>query len=118
MAATQTEKRTTRTATAVRFPEELHERLRQAADSYGLPLNFVVVKAMEDFLDRMIPPSEFRLTRDRSNDCRRRLLLRARRSLVPCARRILNRARCSSLRTVSALTPKCRPSRIVGQPSR
>lgn len=52
-----------RTATAIRFPEELHERLRQAAESYGLPLNFLVVKAMEDFLDRMIPPDEFRLTR-------------------------------------------------------
>lgn len=53
----------TRRHTAIRFPEELHERLRQAADSYGLPLNFVVVKAMEEFLERMIPASEFRLTR-------------------------------------------------------
>jgi predicted DNA-binding protein len=65
MGAAQIENRRSRTATAIRFPEELHERLRQAADSYGLPLNFVVVKAMEEFLDRMIPPSEFRLTRDR-----------------------------------------------------
>lgn len=65
MAATEIENRRARTATAIRFPEELHERLRKAADSYGLPLNFVVVKAMEEFLDRMIPPSEFRLTRDR-----------------------------------------------------
>lgn len=64
MAATEIENRRARTATAIRFPEELHERLRKAADSYGLPLNFVVVKAMEEFLDRMIPPSEFRLTRD------------------------------------------------------
>ncbi len=64
MAATQVENRRSRTATAIRFPEELHERLRQAADGYGLPLNFLVVKAMEEFLDRMIPPSEFRLTRD------------------------------------------------------
>ncbi len=65
MGTTQIENRRSRTATAIRFPEELHERLRQAADSYGLPLNFVVVKAMEEFLDRMIPPSEFRLTRDK-----------------------------------------------------
>lgn len=64
MAATQIGNRRSRTATAIRFPEELHERLRQAAESYGLPLNFVVVKAMEEFLDRMIPPHEFRLTRD------------------------------------------------------
>ncbi len=55
-----------RMTTAIRFPDDLHERLRQAADSFGLPINFIVVKAMEDFLDRMIDPSEFRLTKDRS----------------------------------------------------
>ncbi len=53
-----------RTTTAIRFPEELHERLRVAADNFGLPINFIVVKAMEEFLDRMIDPSEFRLTKD------------------------------------------------------
>jgi predicted DNA-binding protein len=52
--------------TAIRFPEELHERLRQAADSFGLPINFIVVKAMEEFLDQMIDPSELRLTKERS----------------------------------------------------
>lgn len=51
-----------RTTTAIRFPEELHERLRQAADAFGLPINFIVVKAMEEFLDQMIDPSEFKLT--------------------------------------------------------
>lgn len=66
MASERSEGKKPRTATAIRFPEELHERLRQAAESYGLPLNFLVVKAMEDFLDRMIPPEEFRLTRDRA----------------------------------------------------
>jgi predicted DNA-binding protein len=63
MAPAQIANKKPRTATAIRFPEELHERLRAAADSYGLPLNFLVVKAMEEFLDRMIPPSEFRLTK-------------------------------------------------------
>lgn len=53
-----------RTTTAIRFPEDLHERLRQAADSFGLPINFLVVKAMEEFLDRMIDPADFRLTKD------------------------------------------------------
>ena len=52
--------------TAIRFPEELHERLREAAESFGLPINFIVVKAMEEFLDHMIDPTEFRLTRDHS----------------------------------------------------
>ena len=54
-----------RMTTAIRFPDELHERLREAADSFGLPINFIVVKAMEEFLDRMIDPSEFRLTKDK-----------------------------------------------------
>ncbi len=52
-----------RTATAIRFPEELHERLRQAAESYGLPLNYLVVKVMEEFLEDMVPPHEIRFTR-------------------------------------------------------
>jgi len=63
MAARPAASNSPRTATAIRFPEALHERLRQAAEAYGLPLNFLVVKAMEEFLDNMIPPSEFRLTR-------------------------------------------------------
>jgi predicted DNA-binding protein len=65
VAATQTASaKKSRTTTAIRFPEELHERVREAAESFGLPINFIVVKAMEEFLDRMIDPSEFRLTRD------------------------------------------------------
>lgn len=56
--------RKARTTTAIRFPEELHERLRDAAARFGLPINFIVVKAMEEFLERMIDPEELRLTRD------------------------------------------------------
>ena len=52
-----------RTATAIRFPEDLHERLRTAADAYGLPLNYLVVRVMEEFLDNMIPPEELRFMR-------------------------------------------------------
>lgn len=58
--------RAARTATAIRFPEELHERLRAAAEGYGLPLNYLVVKVMEEFLEDMIPPSELRFTRRQS----------------------------------------------------
>lgn len=53
-----------RTATAIRFPEEVHERLRDAADERDLSINWLVVKAVEDFLDRLIPVDELRLTRD------------------------------------------------------
>ena len=52
-----------RTTTAIRFPEELHERLKQAAEERDLSINFLVVKAVEDFLDRLLPVEEFRLTR-------------------------------------------------------
>jgi predicted transcriptional regulator len=52
-----------RTTTAIRFPDTLHERLKDAADERDLSINFLVVKAVEDFLDRLIPAGELRLTR-------------------------------------------------------
>lgn len=52
-----------RTATAIRFPERLHEQLKEAAEAYEFSINYLVVKAVEDFLPRMIPPEELRLTR-------------------------------------------------------
>jgi predicted transcriptional regulator len=52
-----------RTTTAIRFPDALHDRLKQAADERDLSINFLVVKAVEDFLERLLPADEFRLTR-------------------------------------------------------
>jgi predicted transcriptional regulator len=52
-----------RTATAIRFPDELHERLRVAAEERDFSINFLVVKAVEDFLGRLIPADELKLTR-------------------------------------------------------
>jgi predicted HicB family RNase H-like nuclease len=52
-----------RTATAIRFPEDMHEQLRVAAEERGLSINYLVVKAVEDFLQRLIPAEELRLTR-------------------------------------------------------
>lgn len=52
-----------RTTTAIRFPEALHEQLRIAAEERGMSINFLVVKAVEDFLPRLVPSEEFRLTR-------------------------------------------------------
>lgn len=52
-----------RTATAIRFPEDLHEQLKVAAEERDLSINFLVVKAVEDFLERMIPADELKLTR-------------------------------------------------------
>lgn len=53
-----------RTATAIRFPEELHDRLKTAADERDFSINYLVVKAVEEFLGRLIPANELRLTRD------------------------------------------------------
>lgn len=55
-----------RSATAIRFPAELHTRLRKASDSHGLPVNYLVVKAVEEFLDNLLPPEQLRLTRPRT----------------------------------------------------
>jgi len=56
-----------RTTTAVRFSEPLHERLKQAAEDRGLSVNFLVAAAVEDYLDRLVPPEEIAraLTRTR-----------------------------------------------------
>lgn len=52
-----------RMTTAIRFPEPLHERLKEAADERDLSINFLVVKACEEFVDRLLPAEEMRFTR-------------------------------------------------------
>jgi predicted HicB family RNase H-like nuclease len=53
----------TRTTTAIRFPPDVHERLREAAADRDLSINFLVVKAVEDYLPRLLPAEEIRWTR-------------------------------------------------------
>jgi hypothetical protein len=53
-----------RTSTAVRLPDALHDRLNTAAIERDVSLNFLMVKAVEQFLDRLIPVEEMRWTRD------------------------------------------------------
>lgn len=55
--------RKNRSATAIRFPDQLHEELRAKATEYEFSINYLVVKAVEDFLPRMIPADELKLTR-------------------------------------------------------
>lgn len=55
---------TPKTTTAIRFPAELHEQLTAAADEHDRSVNWLVIKAVEDFLPRLVPASEVRLTRD------------------------------------------------------
>lgn len=64
MARASTKDSNGRSATAIRFPENVHERLRVAAEERNYSINFMVVKAVEDFLDRLIPANELKLTRD------------------------------------------------------
>ena len=52
-----------RRTTAVRLPPELHDRLKQAAADRDLAVNYLIVRALEDYLDRLIPVEELQLTR-------------------------------------------------------
>ena len=52
-----------RSATAIRFPVEIHDALRKAADERDVSINWLVNKAVEDFLPRLIPADEIRWTR-------------------------------------------------------
>lgn len=52
-----------RRTTGIRIPEDLHERLKEAAAERDLSINYMVVKAVEEFLDNLIPAGELKLTR-------------------------------------------------------
>lgn len=49
--------------TALRVPRDLHERLKLAAEERQVAVNLLAVKALEDYLDRLIPVEDLRLTR-------------------------------------------------------
>ena len=53
-----------RTTTAIRFPPELHEKLTQAAADRDLSINYIVVKAVEQFVERLLPVDEIKWTKD------------------------------------------------------
>lgn len=53
-----------RTSTGVRLPDDLHERLIAAATERDVSANFLVGKAVAQFLDRLIPVDEMKWTRD------------------------------------------------------
>lgn len=55
-----------RVTTAFRIPKELHGRLQEAAAERDLSANFLAVKAIEEFLDNLVPAEELRLTRTAS----------------------------------------------------
>jgi len=53
----------TRVSTSLRFPPDLHEALTKAAKERGLSFNFLVVAAVREFLDRLLPADEIRYTK-------------------------------------------------------
>lgn len=57
-----------RTSTAIRFKTETHARLLEAAEERDVSANFLVNKAVEQFLDRLIPVGEMRWTKEGSDD--------------------------------------------------
>jgi predicted transcriptional regulator len=54
-----------RTATAVRFRPEVYEALAAAAAERDVSMNWLVNKAVEDYLPRLLPVDEIKWTRDR-----------------------------------------------------
>jgi predicted HicB family RNase H-like nuclease len=47
----------------IRMPTDLHVQLKQAANEHDLSMNFLCVQALRDFLPRLLPADEWRLTR-------------------------------------------------------
>lgn len=52
-----------RSATAIRFDEDLHRKLRAAADERGLTMNYLVNKLCAEGLECLLPVDELRFTR-------------------------------------------------------
>lgn len=51
-----------RVATSFRIPRALHARLIEAAADRDLSANYLATRALEEFLDRLIPAEDLRLT--------------------------------------------------------
>lgn len=52
-----------KSGTAIRFKPEIHEALTTAAAERDLSVNYLVNRAVEDFLRRLIPADELTLVR-------------------------------------------------------
>ena len=52
-----------RVTTAVRLPAPLHGRLQEAAAERDLAANYLITRAIEEYLDRLTPLEELNLTR-------------------------------------------------------
>lgn len=59
----EAEPRRRRSSTGIRFADDLHERLTEAAEERGLTLNWFVNRLCEEGMERLVPANELRLTR-------------------------------------------------------
>ena len=50
----------------LRLPVDLHDEFAAAAAERDLPFNWLAVRALREFLERLVPADEWRLTRDDS----------------------------------------------------
>ena len=57
-----------RVNTNMRLPRGLHERLVAAAEERCVSVNWLVERAVADFVDRLIPADEIVLTRPRDDE--------------------------------------------------
>lgn len=48
--------------TKIRFPSSLYDKLSEAADEREVSVNYLVTKAVEEFLPRLIPVHELKVT--------------------------------------------------------
>ena len=53
-----------RVNTNVRLRPDLHRGLTDAADDRDVSVNFMITRAIEDYLDRLLPVEEVQWTRD------------------------------------------------------
>lgn len=51
-------------STALRLPKSLHELLTQTARDRGLTMNRLVIFALNDYIPRLLPIDEIKLTKD------------------------------------------------------
>jgi len=53
-----------RSSTGIRMNPELHARLRKACEERDVTMNWLVCRAIEFYLDRLIPVEEIKWVRD------------------------------------------------------
>lgn len=52
--------KTAKTTTAIRFPDDLREKIQAAAEERDWSMNTLVVRATRDYLERLVPADELR----------------------------------------------------------